>query len=153
MHFPFGLFLQFSQLAFHWDWYVCGLQVGNGPTRICFAPFKYIQAYISWKSILGEICFSVCLHCMQPGIIIADLYYSSVQGDSGCIVGSRRLHSKIKCLQQEVFHKTLKYGKGIKVEGSEVTCRRHNRLESELLKKSRIADSLCIMLLSQSKER
>lgn len=43
-------------------------------------------------------------------------------GEAAITVCSRRLHSKIKPLLQEVFHKTLSMGKELTAQGSEVTC-------------------------------
>lgn len=64
----------------------------------------------SWEKFASRF---VNIACNQALSLLICITVVCRETEAAVIVGSRRLHSKIKSLRQEVFHKTLKNGKGI----------------------------------------
>lgn len=63
----------------------------------------------SWEKFASQF---VNIACNQALLLLICISVVCRETGAAVLVGSRRLHSKIKSLQQEVFHKTLKYEKG-----------------------------------------
>lgn len=63
----------------------------------------------SWEKFASQF---VNIACNQALLLLICISVVCRETEAAVLVGSRRLHSKIKSLQQEVFHKTLKYEKG-----------------------------------------
>lgn len=61
----------------------------------------------SWEKFASQFVNIACNQALLSLICITAVCRET---EAAIIVGSRRLHSKIKALQQEVFHKTLKKG-------------------------------------------